>query len=125
MALSSGYDVQNAARQAECQVQNAGALSESDVQKILARLSADRTFEKHSKREGVRGAVLCAGHRPLVRAAGWTLTRLIRPLPEFREMFFEIWAARARTKLRKIWAQRGLDRRSTLSSERLRAFRAP
>ena len=31
----------------------------------------DRTFEKHSKREGVRGAVLCLVL--LVRAAGWTL----------------------------------------------------
>ena len=27
-------------------------------------------------------------------------------------MFFDIWAARARTKLLKIWALRGLDRRS-------------
>ena len=35
-----------------------------------------------------------------------------RPQQEFREMFFDIWAARPGTKLRKNWAQRGVDRRS-------------
>ena len=36
---------------------------------------------------------------------------LSRAESEFREMFFDIWAARPRTKLRKIWAQRGAGRR--------------
>ena len=48
-----------------------------------------------------------------------------RPLPEFREMFFEIWAARPRTKLLKIWAQRGLDRRSDPQFRAIERVRCP
>ena len=48
-----------------------------------------------------------------------------RPSSEFREMFFDIWAARAaaNTKLRKNWAQMGLDQAinaRALSSERVK-----
>ena len=48
-----------------------------------------------------------------------------RGQPEFREMFFDIWAARPGTKLLKIWAQMGLDQRSDPQFRAVERVRRP
>jgi hypothetical protein len=42
-------------------------------------------------------------------------SKATRPRPEFREMFFDIWAARARTKLQNLGSERGMTSRPEAS----------
>ena len=42
-------------------------------------------------------------------------SKATRPRPEFREMFFDIWTARARTKLQNLGSERGMTSRPEAS----------
>ncbi len=66
----------------------------------------------------------CRVHVPFV-IGGCVASLISRPEQEFREMFFDIWAARPGTKLLKIWAQMGLDQRSDPQFRAVERVRRP